>query len=612
MKKKTIEDAQAVALEKGGKCLSTEYINAKFKLTWECDQEHQWEAMYDTVQRGSWCPKCSLIKKQKKRKEKSKKYFSYIKEICKEKGGECLSDSYLNNHTKLSFKCGKGHIWDTTASQINAGVWCCECKGIITITIQHAKDLAYAKNGQCLSDHYINARTPLLWRCHNGHEWLASYDRVRRGRWCHECYKENKAIYIKDAYYLAKSKGGKIITSHNGKINWHTYITWQCNLGHTWRSKYRHVKGGKWCPQCCSGISEKICRFIFEETFNRNFIKCRPRWLVNEEGNRLELDGYCEKLNLAFEHNGVQHYNNVKYFKNGNATLKRIQRHDQVKAKLCHERGITLIIIPPLFDVIKLHDLKSFIKNSLVNFGIEVPSRIDKIDINQAYIKVNHDRKFIKNKGFIELRKSKLEALNKIALCRDGKILSKEYLDEASHLDCMCKRNHTFKMLPPNIRAGRWCIKCAHLDKKKVKSKYSIDDINKIAKKHGCVSLDLNYINMQTSMRWQCNCGRQWKSTVNNMKTRSIWCLYCNGKKKAEEYLESIKELAFKNNCRVLSEEYINAKTKIKFTCCVCKNEWESTIGNIKHFDIWCPVCRKLSKARNKNKSQVDKNANDE
>jgi hypothetical protein len=55
-----LNDCIALAKERGGKCLSTEYKNNYTKLLWECKEGHKWYSKYRNIQSGSWCPKCSL------------------------------------------------------------------------------------------------------------------------------------------------------------------------------------------------------------------------------------------------------------------------------------------------------------------------------------------------------------------------------------------------------------------------------------------------------------------------------------------------------------------------------------------------------------------------
>jgi hypothetical protein len=43
MKKYTIEDCKKIAQERGGECLSTEYIDIFTKYSWKCENDHKWE-----------------------------------------------------------------------------------------------------------------------------------------------------------------------------------------------------------------------------------------------------------------------------------------------------------------------------------------------------------------------------------------------------------------------------------------------------------------------------------------------------------------------------------------------------------------------------------------
>jgi Zn finger protein HypA/HybF involved in hydrogenase expression len=56
---RNIQDMHAVAVSRGGKCLSEEYINSVTPLQWECHEGHQWNARPNNVFFGTWCPICA-------------------------------------------------------------------------------------------------------------------------------------------------------------------------------------------------------------------------------------------------------------------------------------------------------------------------------------------------------------------------------------------------------------------------------------------------------------------------------------------------------------------------------------------------------------------------
>jgi hypothetical protein len=50
-----------IARQKGGKCLSSEYTDAKTPLEWECRQGHQWVIEPQRIlYYDSWCQECHL------------------------------------------------------------------------------------------------------------------------------------------------------------------------------------------------------------------------------------------------------------------------------------------------------------------------------------------------------------------------------------------------------------------------------------------------------------------------------------------------------------------------------------------------------------------------
>ncbi|WP_373322126.1 zinc-ribbon domain-containing protein [Paraburkholderia adhaesiva] len=41
--------------------------------------------------------------------------------------GECLSERYVNNETKLRWRCAKGHEWEAVPASVIKGSWCPQC-----------------------------------------------------------------------------------------------------------------------------------------------------------------------------------------------------------------------------------------------------------------------------------------------------------------------------------------------------------------------------------------------------------------------------------------------------------------------------------------------------
>ncbi len=59
--KLSLEDLQAVAASRGGKCLSPVYLGAREKHEWECERGHRWEALtLNVVNNKTWCPRCHV------------------------------------------------------------------------------------------------------------------------------------------------------------------------------------------------------------------------------------------------------------------------------------------------------------------------------------------------------------------------------------------------------------------------------------------------------------------------------------------------------------------------------------------------------------------------
>lgn len=505
----TIEEMKKIAAKHGGKCLSEKYEGQEVKLLWQCKNGHKWEAIPKHIIKGIvWCPYCareiirdklrytinemqefalkkggfciSKINKSQSNqflwqcknghkwvatptKMKQRKYFCArcmgrkpsqkdLYKIAKKRGGTCLSTKYINNETKLRWRCKDGHEWEATLSMVKSGTWCPYCAKKVILTIKEMQELAAKRGGRCLSSKYINSQTKLHWECKHGHVFEASPSHIKTSKsWCPICgYKivSEKGKYSMDEIRnLATKNGGECLSK---EYNAGDKLLWRCKDGHEWRAKPHAIKNsGTWCPSCTNFVNEAFIRAIFEKIFNVKFMKCHPRWLLSGFNTRpLELDGYNEKLGVAFEYHGEQHFNKNHYFykNNDKQNINKRRLYDDVKRKLCEEKGVKLIEIP--FSI-KQKDYFRYIIEQCKQKNIEINSNIN-INYRELSLPV----------------RSKLQEMKDIAQAKDGECLSGVYLGNSIKLLWQCKNGHKWKATPQVVKRGSWCPECRNLNRK--------------------------------------------------------------------------------------------------------------------------------------------------
>jgi hypothetical protein len=83
-----------------------------------------------------------------------------------------------------------------------------------------------------------------------------------------------------------------------------------------------------------------------EELTGHRWYKQRPDWLRNPKtGTAMELDMVCEKLGMAVEYNGAQHYTYPNWFHNSMEQFEEQQERDRIKRELCGQHGMRLVEI---------------------------------------------------------------------------------------------------------------------------------------------------------------------------------------------------------------------------------------------------------------------------
>ncbi len=239
-----LQNLQKFAKDRGGKCLSIEYVNCKTKMLWECEEGHQWEATADNITNGSWCKKCVMNKR-------SVYSLEGLNQIAKNKGGKCISIEYENCKTKMLWECEERHQWEAAAKKIMEGTWCpyCSKNRIYGDALKALQEIAESRGGKCLSIEYVNCKTKMLWECKEGHIWQATANKIKSGSWCKKCVNIlRRGDALKVLQEIAESKGGKCLSIEY--VNCKTKMLWECEEGHQWEATADYIKSEKWCEQC--------------------------------------------------------------------------------------------------------------------------------------------------------------------------------------------------------------------------------------------------------------------------------------------------------------------------------------------------------------------------
>jgi len=302
------------------------------------------------------------------------------------------------------------------------------------------QESASQRNGKFLSETFTRVKDLHRWQCAKGHTFQMKPNTVRSGSWCPHC--AGKVVTYNDMVQMAQRKGGKFVSQeYRGNAVKHD---WECCEGHQWKMVPNAVQQGQWCPRCSKKLTERIVRVHFEQLFGKSFPTVKPKWLVNIRGNRMELDGYCETLNLAFEYHGFQHYQYKHFFHRTEKGFQDRKTNDVLKQKICKSKGVNLIEIP---YTIQPDELKTFILSECKQLHILISSKQKgmKIDCRESYSSRD------------------LERYQAIAARHGGVCLSPHYVNAHTKLWWQCKQGHQWLMKPNQIQQGCWCVKCKGL-----------------------------------------------------------------------------------------------------------------------------------------------------
>lgn len=178
--------------------------------------------------------------------------------------------------------------------------------------------------------------------------------------------------------------------------------------------------------------------------------------------------------------------------------------------------------------------------------------------------------------------KKNIEWLHTVALKKEGKCLSTEYINSKTKYLWECSKGHQWEATAQSIDLNStWCPHCAgNLPK-------NTDWLHRLAAINNGKCLSTNYVNSSTKYLWECAKGHQWQSSANAVQ-QTDWCLICSGK--SLRNLDFLREVASRKNGRCLSTTYTNIHNKYLWEC-EKGHTWEADGGDVAYSGNWCSRC---------------------
>lgn len=311
-----------------------------------------YEVTFANFKTGKRCPKCSEIKRRKKRTIWNKEKIIDFVEDNNYEFIEFVKFDKIESIIKVWCKNLKHEPYNVKFANFKNGQRCRKCSDEIksknfSHNYEYVKEYIESFGYKMLSNEYINLHSEIKILCDKHGIYKTTFQLFKMAKYkCPKCSDEHRGEYHKLNYEYIKeyieSFGYEILS--NEYINMKTNILVKCPNGHkSYFTNFDRFKRGDRCPYCNESKGEKKINEILNK-YNMNF-KSQYKFNNCKSKRELPFDFYISDLNIAIEYDGIQHYKIIEYFSglDGFITTKI---HDVIKTRYCEDNNIKLIRIP--------------------------------------------------------------------------------------------------------------------------------------------------------------------------------------------------------------------------------------------------------------------------
>ena len=141
------------------------------------------------------------------------------------------------------------------------------------------------------------------------------------------------------------------------------------------------------------------------------------------------------------------------------------------------------------------------------------------------------------------------------------KLISTEYINQRAKLKIRCDKGHLYKAAWRSFRGGDRCPECVDENRR-----HSIEYIRTEVAKRGYTLISKEYVNAHTEIKVRCEEGHTFSTTWHKVQGGGK-CPECIEHSTTKKTIEEVREYIKKEGYTLLSDGYVNNKTKLKMRC---------------------------------------------
>jgi very-short-patch-repair endonuclease len=266
---------------------------------------------------------------------KLKHTYEYIKQYFENENCELLETEYINNSTKMKYKCICNNITYIRYSDFQQGKRCSKCGGKKKHTYEFVKQ--YFKNEGCelLENEYKNNSTKMEYLCNCGNISRINFNNFKNGYRCLKCGGSEKLTF---EFVKKFFEDKKCILLETDYVNNNTNMKYICINNHVSFIMFNDFKRGNRCNLCKNKTEKNVNNFLIESNYNI-ISQAKFDWCKNKR--HLPFDFVIDAYKLIIEIDGPQHFKQISNWQSHETTFEV----DIFKMKCAIENGYSIIRI---------------------------------------------------------------------------------------------------------------------------------------------------------------------------------------------------------------------------------------------------------------------------